>query len=339
MRPLTALLITDDRPGHYHLSEGILAAARRIRPVEVIRLRVTRRWSPHALAAMWNAGLPARWLLRLAYGLDAAALPKADFVVSAGAETLTANVAAGRILAVPNLFYGSLRWFPADSFALVLTSYAENAGRPRHVMMIKPSSIALTNAHADIRFGVDRPPATAGLLVGGDTSGFRYTAADWQYLLAFLDEFHRVFGTRWLVTNSRRTPAEASDALKAKAAAGSAIGNFVDVRTAGAGTLGGVLETSEVILCTDDSSSMISESVAARRPVVGIRPAQSAFTSQEAGYRRHLSDSNWYRSIAIADLTPSRLLAELATIQPLSADPLDQLATVLRERLPDLFDR
>ena len=38
MRTLTALLLSDGRPGHYHLSEGVIAAAQRLQPVSVLRL-------------------------------------------------------------------------------------------------------------------------------------------------------------------------------------------------------------------------------------------------------------------------------------------------------------
>ena len=38
MTPLTAIALRDDRPGHYHCSEAILAAAARLRPIEITRV-------------------------------------------------------------------------------------------------------------------------------------------------------------------------------------------------------------------------------------------------------------------------------------------------------------
>ncbi len=119
----------------------------------------------------------------------------------------------------------------------------------------------------------------------------------------------------------------------------SAIASFVDVRTAGAGTLGPLLAAAEAVVCTDDSSTMVSEGVSARLPVLGVHPSRHAFRRQEAGYRRFLADNGWYRSMAIAELTPDRFVAELGQIEPLKVDPLDQLADVLRERLGPLFGR
>ena len=88
---LKVIFLADTRPGHYHLAQGVIAALARLRPVAVTRIKVKRKWI-----------VPTRWLrrritaksffpprmLRMAYRIDAYALPKADLVVSAGGETL-----------------------------------------------------------------------------------------------------------------------------------------------------------------------------------------------------------------------------------------------------------
>jgi uncharacterized protein len=35
MTKMKALLLSDGKPGHYHLAEGVLAAVQRVRPVEI----------------------------------------------------------------------------------------------------------------------------------------------------------------------------------------------------------------------------------------------------------------------------------------------------------------
>ena len=130
MRPLSVLLLSDDRPGHYHLAEGVIAAIARVRPVETSRLLVRRRrWLPgRVLAELLLRGLPPRSLLAFGYGLDTRQLPKTDLIVSAGGETLVANAAMARLTGAPNIFCGSLRRLPPEAFALVVSSYARHAG-------------------------------------------------------------------------------------------------------------------------------------------------------------------------------------------------------------------
>ncbi len=111
MTPLKIIFLADTRPGHYHLAEGVIAAIARLRPVEVTRVETKRKWI-----------VPTRWLrrrinaksffpprmLRMAYRIDAASLPKPDLVVSAGGETLMPNICVTRLFGVPNIFCGAL---------------------------------------------------------------------------------------------------------------------------------------------------------------------------------------------------------------------------------------
>ena len=53
--PLKVIFLADTRPGHYHLAEGVIAAVKRLRPVEVTRIEVKRKWI-----------VPTRWLRRRA---------------------------------------------------------------------------------------------------------------------------------------------------------------------------------------------------------------------------------------------------------------------------------
>jgi len=341
MRPLTALLLSDGRPGSYHLSEGIISAVNLYRPATITRLEVRRRWwSGKVLAVLVNAGVPARWLLKIVHGVDADALPAADLIVSSGAETLAANIALARILKVPNIVYGSLRWFRRDDFALVLTSYARHAEGTHHLMVLKPSSaVADAKPKPEVHeLGPDRPPKVAGLLVGGSTRGFDFTGDYWRRLAQFVALTHETYGTRWIISNSRRSPETASDAMAAVAALiGENGAKFIDVRKAGSDTVRPLFQEAEAIVCTADSSTMVSEVVSAMLPAVGVTPERYRFTREENAYRSYLIANGWCRHVPILELSPERFLAELDRIEPLKDNPLKELAATLRDRLPELF--
>lgn len=338
MTPLKALLISDGRPGHFHLSEGVLAAIARRRPVEVTRLEVRRpRWlTPGVLWRLSHSGLSAPLMLGYAYGVAADSLQPADLVVSAGGNTLAANVATTRLLGCPNVFYGSLRRYPPEQFSLVLTSYSRNAARPHHVLTLKPSRLDPDTLPAP-RTEASRPPAVAGLLVGGDAGTVRFTDEEWLQLVGFLEATHMALGTRWIVSNSPRTPDFVSNLLERSAAApGGGIIQFIDIRRDGIGTLGDLLGRSDALVCTADSSSMLSEAVWARRPVVAVTPADMTLPADEGDYRAYLESNGWARSIPIANLTPDRYFERVGQITPLLVNPLDQLADMLGRRLPEL---
>ncbi len=340
MPDLRVLLLSDGLPGHFNLSEGIVAAMARRRPVRVQRLEVRRRYllSGQVAAAAIAAGLPAAAILRLAHDLDVQALPPADVVVSAGGATLPGNIAAARALAVPNIFYGSLRTYRRAWFALTLTSYAAQARQPHPVMTLKPSQLDPDLLPPLATPDTAQPPRQAGLLVGGTGGGVRFREADWTGLEDMLCATHAAWGTTWTVSNSRRTPNGVSDRLAAlQRRVNGPVARFIDVRSAGAGTLVGLFEDSELIAVTTDSSSMLSEAVWSRRPVISLAPAVTILTPQESAYRRHLEQAECCRQLPIAETSPKRMLALLGSLRPLRRNPLDQLADVLAMHLPELL--
>jgi mitochondrial fission protein ELM1 len=342
--PLKVIFLADTRPGHYHLAQGVIAALERLRPVEVTRIEVKRKWivPTRWLRARINAKTfyPPR-MLRMAYRIDAETIPKADLVVSGGGETHMPNLCVTQLLGVPNIFCGSLlRGLEPENFSLIISSYERDASSPQHLVVLKPSPIdpdALGRPAVVPQYGPDKHPEVAGLLVGGNAGAFRYKRHEWERLLSFVTEVSKAWGTRWLVSTSRRTPDAVADRIAALAKDESVIAKFIDFRTAGPGTLPEIFSKAEVVVCTEDSSTMISEAVSARLPVVGVAPQAHRFTEEETAYRDFLMKNGWCRTLPIADLSPETFAAALAEVEPIQENPLDALAAKLKERLPELF--
>lgn len=335
MTPFRILVLSDGRAGHFNLSEGIAAAAERLGPAVTVRQEVRRgRWPGAVLAALTRSGLPPRAMLAAVYGITEPDLPACDLIISAGAETLAANVWLARARGVPNIFYGSLRLFRPLDFTLVLTSYARQANKPRNALALKPSRLDPDSIGPPPRRLSRGLPSTIGLLIGGDAGPIRFEREDWSGLMALIKTTSQQCGVRWLVANSRRTPEHVSDALAAEAnAARASIEQFLDVRTAGPGTLPKILKGSSAVLCTADSSSMLSESIWARRPTVALAPACCPLTPDELEYRNWLRQNKWCGDLAIRAATVGGLAAALQDIIPLANNPQAELARLLQERI------
>jgi mitochondrial fission protein ELM1 len=336
MSVLKAIELQDDKPGHFHCSEAILAAAQRLRQVTVERVRIRRPWyaPPAVLTALIDRRTSPAFVLKRIYGIDAATLPKGDLIVSAGGDTIAANIALARLTGAPNIFFGSLRQFAPADFTLALNAYAIDRPAANQLQILKPSPAdpaGLPVPDLDHR----RLPKVSGLLVGGDSGDVRYTEKDWNQLLAFLGDAHVRLGMTWIVSNSRRTPQAVSDRLAA--ATGHAIQRFIDVRRAGSGTLGALFAESGAVAVTSDSSAMLSEAIWMRRPVVALRPEALRLPKAEAEYRSWLESNAWCREIALPDLTAERYASALREVIPLADNPLANLSRVLATRLPTLL--
>lgn len=343
--PLRILVLSDGRPGHYHLSDGVAAALGRLRTVAVEHVEIRR--SPLApnrvLAPLVRSGLLApSSLLAYGYGRGATRLPPADVVISAGGDTIAANVAAARMLGALNIFCGTLRKIPPQAFSLIVSSYEQHRDLPRHVVTLKPNRLdpgALGRPRDVPRFGAANPPKSAGLLIGGDSGLFHYTDTEWDALYAFARDVSRAWGTRWIVSTSRRTGGHAARCAAELAREESVVTEFIDYATAGPGTLARVFAKADVAVCTEDSSTMISEAVSVRLPVIGVSPARSSYKGEEAAYRRLMIANGWCRSIPIAALGLEAFAKALGEIKPMQENHIDALARLLAERLPGLIGR
>src|SRR5262249_26049571 len=224
-----------------------------------------------------------------------------------------------------------------------IVSLERLADRPNYLVSLPPSPIdwgvvAWASNGAALRFGRSKPPARGGVLIGGNSGAYRYRSEDWLQVTAFLREAHRWYGVRWLVAPSRRSGHFIADALAAMAQTGEGgLETFIDFRTAGAGTLPAIFAAAHAILCTDDSTTMISEAIAACLPVLSVAPATAALEPREAEFRQVLTREGWYRSLPLARLTPDTFLAALEEISPRTGSQLDDLAAAMRGRLPELF--
>ena len=339
-RPLNVLLLSDGKPGHYHQAEGVVAALGQLRTLATTRLEVRRRFivPTRTLLQLVNAGVPAAGILRLGYGLRAEELPSADVVVSAGGETLAANAAAAKALGAANVFCGRLRRLAPEHVRLVLVTLESLAEHPNHLVCLPPSRIDVGHDRQHKRFGRASPPARVGVLIGGNSGAFRYRSEDWLQLTGFLRQAHRAHGIGWLTTTSRRSGAFIGNALAAMAAEpDGGLETFIDFRTAGPGTLAGILAEADAILCTDDSTTMLSEAIGARLPVVAVAPEACALEAREAEYRRLLADRGWYRPLPLAQLTPDTFLAALEEVAPRTNSALEELAAGIARRLPELL--
>lgn len=183
-----------------------------------------------------------------------------------------------------------------------------------------------------------QPPPLIGVLIGGNTSSITFSESDLARLVSFMRDMYEATGTTFYVSNSRRTPQKLSDELVRLAEeSDSAIHKYIDVRSAGNGTLRSLYAASSAILCTADSSSMVSESVWLRRPTIAITPSVFSLDASELEYRGFLESNGWLHTMRIVDLAPDVVLAKLGSITPLVENGLDLLADVFRQRQPGLL--
>ncbi len=324
------LIFADARPGHFRQSEGLAAALARRRDVRVRRLEVRPRPVLNGTLLRWfvRAHLSPTLLLRLACGLAPGAIGRPDLIVSAGSDTLAANVLAHRLSGAPNVFIGTIRNLAENDFTAVLTTFPSQAARPRHVLAAKPTLVdpdRLPPPRPITTIG-DLAGASLGVLVGGPTPSHRWSETDWTALATRLGDIAAATGVRLRITTSRRTPPEAIAAFETLAATGAVATLAIFGRTP-AVPLDHVFGA-DALLVTDDSATMVFEAVAARRPVVTLAPTDRRPTRDDEAFD-HLASQGLIRRIDVVAVAPQSLLEAFAAIRPMAAHPAEPLLVAL----------
>lgn len=330
------LVLRDKKPGHYHQAEGIAAAAARIEPNAIERLDVRPRRLAHDMLRRrllgWFLHRPELGL-RLFYGIDARRIAPFDMIVGSGRPTIAAGVLLSRLLGVPFVYSGWPDGYDPDVFGLILVDSPRKAGAPNAAFVPVPSLIdptALPKPKA-LKAPADLRGAELALLIGGEAHSHHYRPEDWAKLVTFIVRTSETLGIRWHVATSRRTPPEMRGRLEALLAEGRIV-EFVDFERDGPGSADR-LYGADAVVVTEDSISMLSEALTARRPAVALAPSQVKKTSDFEWVAVEAAAGH-VAVMPIATATPERFADALVDLAPPEDDVRGRIASALRKVVP-----
>lgn len=329
--PLRVALLSDGIAGHFRQSEGIVAALSRRHAVDLVRIELPRHPAPFLrLLSLATRFLPGRLPLHPYLGTDDPG--PLDVIVSAGGRTLPANVElARRHPEARNVFSGSPRAFGADAFSLVLLSYP--APPEKGVYVLKPTALDPDSLPPPRRREGEDAPFSIGVLIGGPTAVCRYEDAEWDRLLSLVATLAETPGISLIPVTSRRTPPNWCDDVLAMAKGRPGIERVIDFRAAGTGSIADAFAT-DALLVTADSMSMVTEGVAARRPVALLQPARMK-ASRDTATMDDLESRGRIARVPLAqEPRVDAVLDALAACRPMTENHLERLAAILAPVLP-----
>lgn len=276
---LAVLIVSDGVPGHVSQARGLvrwLATRFSTHTDEhqvALRARALARLVLPPLLRRDTGGLAA---YRLFHGEPPRPAPPADVVVSAGGNTAFANVLLARHLRRPNVFLGSRRRLPGRCFTAHLT--LEPTGDASNIVMtVAPSPSTDAEMAARGRTFAERHAMEGERLwlmaCGGDGAGKTYHATHWRKLGCWMNELAARHGVRWLISTSRRTGRAGEEALRASLAPDS-VAYAVWWSRREERILGDLMGAAERLFVTVDSMSMISECIAAAKPLILVHTGE-----------------------------------------------------------------
>lgn len=332
MATITILVIYDGKPGHLSQSQGLAELICRGLGgrCEIVLMRAKPRIKLlnrplRALVALGRRAL-CRSILPF-YCISPRPPRRPDLIISFGGNVVALNLALSRLWQARNIAIGNIYNFSPADFDVHVTAF----GNPNQANAVA-TNIALcrTDREQCQRAGVAlRTQYSATplwtLLVGGDGSGYRYTPQDWLALGDALQILAKKHNIRWLVSTSRRTDSEGIKILRERCDSDCVV-SAIWYGEADSPSLNTYLGAASRIFCTEDSLSMLSESVAMDKPVVSLSPLHSEDYSTHHAMVAHMQRSGLLQRLKVA---------ELAAYQPapfLPSQPYDlQLSAILEQ--------
>ncbi|VAW80145.1 hypothetical protein MNBD_GAMMA13-242 [hydrothermal vent metagenome] len=342
--PVTSLrvwVLSDNQPGHYNVSRGIVAALKRTRSVEEywlpmqLRFGAARNLLRFGLNHMSSVPNPKH--LKLFYAMPTLPEQGCDLIVSTGGKTSFANAWLSKSLSVPNLFSGSLRRLSPEHFTVLLTLGTVAPTAAANLLLeLPPSAIdrsVLDSQGNKLRQDMHlHDQRIYTLLIGGDGAGYQYADHDWQQLGELLNVLGERYQARWLLMGSRRSGVVARRILEATVKP-ALIANSVWYEKDKPVDIAAYLGAAEQIFVTEDSMTMLTEAIYSQRPVISLRPASVVPSQRYEAMVQRFSDLRWICRFELSTLLADPEQVAVQHCQPLRESPLDSLAIQLESRL------
>lgn len=269
-----------------------------------LRLRGWKR-AMTRLRVGWTSEAGAIRLARKLYpGLELPAGLGPDMVVSSCGSSAYLNRLLCKALKAKGVFIGEIKPFPPGWFDLIITPVETGAPNELLIPLIETGRSDRDAEESKNRYWNGNPPTSCwSLLVGGPSRTHAYVDRDWVNLAHGVNNLSRKFGVRWLISTSRRTGGEAEALLKLHLDP-DAVEEAVWWSENPKKVVGAFIGAGERVFVTQDSNTMVSESLSALKPTVLLCPENWTLPADSFNgrYLARLAAANMFARINLKDL-------------------------------------
>lgn len=321
-------ILSDGKAGHVSSSRGMAKLIEAGTPTrtETIEIRLRGKFLRPVLRLLVNSGLACRldrWFGPGWPGLFYRGYRpiEGDAVISAGGDTIYLNAYAGGCLGRVNFFCGSLRGVAADRFNLIVHTRRAPLAHWRALAVLPIALDSAQTEQAGLRFANERLNGKRAnywaVMIGGAGNGYDYDPASVVTLLAECAALAAKAGKSLLISTSRRTGARLETAiadwleghLQAPVAYTVLYGRRPE-KVAGA-----FMHLAELIFCSEESTSMLSEGVYCARPVIALAPPRAQPVADQEAFLAELVARRHVLRMTIGGVDSAGLDAFLSTWQ------------------------
>ncbi|DAB40320.1 MAG TPA: hypothetical protein CFH81_08985 [Sulfurovum sp. UBA12169] len=339
---LKILKITDSKPGHVTVSDGVIEGIRKNYAVETIEMNVSLRikFFSHILKFIFNNNwffkkiLLHDWTMTFFYKYNHRPNQQIHLIVSTGGDTAFMNIWLANMLNAKNIFCSSLRGIKPEHFSLIVSTLELHL-KNSITLESAPTKIGTNNISKDvIQFceekSINKKQKYFVLLIGGDGAGYRYTKEDYENLVKNFMKLVLKNGAKGLITTSRRTGKKNDIFLYEQFSRhNDHIAHSVYFSKNPEKVVAVYLELASAIFVTEESGSMITESLFCKKPVFTLYPRRIREQKRYKLFLDDLRDKKRIVSFAIQDDLAAQNIQSFLFLY-LEKTPIDDLAEKIR---------
>ena len=319
----TIVLITDGKPGHENISKGIIQQIQQYHKIDVVKVSAKLRSSIFKRilrfclnrCSFWKR---KRWFIALFYK-DALlqSISSADLIISTGGSTSFLNIMLKYLLGVPNIYCSSLRGLNPEHFTKTVSLVSH--GYKNEIVVNMAPLFFPDNQKAVLQFKehyhICDEDIVWSILIGGRTKDYPFRKEDIEILLKNILFLAEKENAKLCITTSRRTAEDIEEGIEKiiRSYGKERVVKTVLYRRKPEKVMGVFLAVSNRIFVTEDSGSMITESVLSRKNVYTLKPKNSVPKGIYQNFIKKLTEEHLIVSVPIPDLS-SRTLEKTCSV-------------------------
>ncbi len=343
------LILSDNKPGHVSGSMGVLSSIEKIVPAQAVTLHVRLRlkFMRYPLRLLLNrpgsmrgiSETTQRRLIRFFYQVEdlrhLEAGNRFDWLISAGGDTSFLNAWVAQLNGIKNIYCSSLRGLAPSLFTLLLSPRKGSAGPNEIKLSMAPKPIDREKiAEQGRQFRSEhelQKNVVWAVLVGGDGAGYRFNRSSMELLAKGLLEQAERNHARLLLSTSRRTGLALEKTLKSCLETHPAVAYATYFNHVPEKVVAKFLGAADLVFCTADSASMITEAMTAGKPVYVLAPERACPPPSHQAYLQKHVDARHIRLLPLRDLPALTVQQDIQSyFHLLESDSISELAVKLK---------
>ncbi len=326
---LKILLITDKRAGHESVSKGLIKALNQKWEIETqevyakIRAKFLKKIATILLNRIALNKKNIQFFIKLFYRNFSMDLNKKyDLVISTGGDTAFLNILLSKYFNIPNIYCSSLRGLNHNLFSHIL-SLKDNNIINEIVVDFPPIHIELQKRELKGKW--------LAILIGGATKNYKFSNNEFTQIIQNCIILANKLGYKILLTTSRRTPPSVEKSIKELCDKNSkTIKKCILFNQKPQKVINYFLSNVDVIFCTEDSGSMITESILAKKRLYTIKSKNMNQNKAYNAFIQNIVKKKYAMSIFTDDIKKLTLTEKFNYIENL---PSKKILEVLEKNI------